>query len=159
MIFGFDVDEQHEATAALLVYAIYRSRNKKQFKISLDMWDKIERFAKAAAKRAKTPAAFIEKFKSKLKCHSLSPRWMEAGIKNDIGIFTRRNSKNVDEYIELTGGVNREFLTAVLRKTNHKKLLHSLNNETAWIILLVRERLDREKPQETFIKKMENTNE
>jgi len=159
MIYGFDTDEQHEAAAALLVYAIYRSRNKKQFKVSLDMWDKIERFAKSAAKRARNPAAFIEKFKPKLKCHSLSPQWMEAGIKNDIGIFTRQNREGIDEHIELSGTAKREFLTGVLRNTDHKKLLYTLNNETSWVILLVRERLEREKPQEKFIKKMENENE
>ena len=52
MIFGFDTEDGNESTAALLVYAIYRSRNTMQFKVSIDMWDKIERFAKSAAKRA-----------------------------------------------------------------------------------------------------------
>jgi hypothetical protein len=156
MIYGFDTDKKHEAAAALLVYATYRSRNKTQFKISLDMWDKIERFTKSASKRAATIPEFIEKLKPKLKCHSLSPKWMEVGIKNDIGLFSRMNKEGSVDYIELNSAPRREFMTSVVQKSNQKEVLNALCNETAWIILLIRERLEREKPQENFVKEMEN---
>lgn len=44
-----------------------------------DMWGQIERFAKAAAKRARTLPEWIEAFKPRLACDSLRPAAMEAG--------------------------------------------------------------------------------
>ena len=53
MIYGFDTQDKEAATAALIVYAIYRSRDIKRFKVSTQMWGQIERFVKSSAKRAK----------------------------------------------------------------------------------------------------------
>lgn len=155
MIYGFDTEKNEEAVAALVVYAIYRSRNLKQFKVTIDMWDKIERFVKASAKRAKTIPIFIEKLKPKLVCHSISPRWMEVGIKNDIGLFSRVNKEGVTEYIEIGASNQREFMTAAVKIAEEKNVLAALYHSAAWIILLVRERLERERPQEKFMKEME----
>ena len=130
-----------------------------QFKVSIDMWDKIERFAKSAAKRAKNIPAFIEKFKSKMKCSSMSTKWMEVGLKNDIGLFSRENKEGEVDLIEIQGKTKREFMTLAIRMSNEKKVVAHLRDETAWIILLVRERLEREKPQEKFIEKMEKKND
>lgn len=84
MIYGFDTSDEHAATAALLVYAVYRSRDKARYKASPDMWEQIERFVKDSAKRAKTLPQFIESLKPRLACGSIRPRWMEVGIKGEV---------------------------------------------------------------------------
>lgn len=71
MIYGFDTSDEHAATAALLVYAVYRSRDKARYKASPDMWEQIERFVKDSAKRAKTLPQFIESLKPRLACGSV----------------------------------------------------------------------------------------
>lgn len=143
MIYGFDTDDQHAATAALLVYAIYRSRNKQRYKVTPDMWGQIERLTKSAAKRAESLPAFIEALKPRLYCETISPRWMAAGIKGDISMLA-----SGDELIAFNNEDQREFLTRVLETSDHRSALGRLYRETAWVILLVRDRLEREKPIE-----------
>lgn len=143
MIYGFDTEDQSAATAALLVYAIYRSRNARQFKVTPDMWAQIERFTKASAKRATSIPAFIESLKPRLQCGTIQPRWMETGIKGLLPIADSRGHIN---YIQTAD--SREFLTCVLTAADPREVLRRLYTETAWIILLVRDRLEREKPIE-----------
>ena len=147
-MYGFDTESKPTATAALLVYAIYRSRNKSRFKVSLDMWGRIERFTKASAKRAQTAPDFIEKLKTKMSCESISPRWCEVGLKNDIGLISAGNGA----MIQVAAEEQREFLTRAVAEVDENALLNALFKNTAWVVLLVRERLEREKPQEKFIK-------
>jgi len=112
------------------------------------LWGKIERFAKASAKRSINLPQFIEKFKIKMNCDSINPRWAEAGIKNDILLPI-----NDGQYIEpAENKEQREFLTAAIAQIDDNKAIRSLYTQTAWIILLVRERLEREKPAEKFVK-------
>jgi hypothetical protein len=143
MIYQFDTDDQAAATAALLVYAIYRSRDTRRFKVSPDMWAQIERFTKASAKRAASIPAFIESLKPRLQCGTIHPRWMETGIK---GLLPITDKLGRTEYIQSAD--SREFLTGVLAAAEPRTVLKRLYAETAWIILLVRDRLEREKPIE-----------
>ena len=38
MIYNFDTDDNNYAVAALLVYAIWRSRDKSKFKVTTEVW-------------------------------------------------------------------------------------------------------------------------
>lgn len=144
MIYNFDTDDTNAATAALLVYAIYRSRDLKRFKITPDLWAQIERFAKASAKRARDIPEFIEQLKPRLACATIHPRTMEAGIK---GLQAITNADGRTEYIQ--SGDSREFLTGVLRECDPRNVLERLYKNTAWVVLLVRDRLERERPLES----------
>ena len=148
MTYGFDTDNQNEATAALLVYAIYRSRDTRRYKVTPDMWSQIERFTKASAKRARSIAEFIEALKPRLLCGTISPRWMEAGIKGDISMLARTNSSGATEYIQHSDPEQREFLTRVIGRADEHAVINSLYRTTALIVLLVRDRLERERPIE-----------
>jgi hypothetical protein len=75
MYYNFDTSDPNAATAALLVYAIYRSRDAKRFKVTPEMWNTIERSVKSVAKRAEDLGEFIEKLKPKLACASIKPKW------------------------------------------------------------------------------------
>jgi len=143
MIYQFDTDDREAATAALLVYAVYRSRDSRRFKVTPDMWAKIERFVKASAKRARTVPAFLESLKPRLSCGTIHPQWMQAGIKGVIG---RTDAIGNTEYIQR--GDSREFLTGVLADCDERTVIKKLYKETTWAILLVRDRLEREKPVE-----------
>jgi hypothetical protein len=150
MIYNFDTTDRDAATAALLVYAVYRSRDMKRFKVTPDLWAQIERFAKASAKRARAIPDFLEAFKPRLACATIHPRHMEAGIH---GLQALINSAGQTEYMER--GDQREFLTGVLAQCEPKAVIDRIYKNTAWIVLLVRERLEREKPLESKFKEEE----
>lgn len=149
MIYQFDVPYDTEgkvtATAALLVYAIYRSRDRRQFKVSPEMWGQVERFTKAAAKRARNPWDFIESLKPRLCCPSINPKWVEVGATGRVvsmgdGSFAEFPERNL-----------REFLTGVLNEADGRAVVDALYKNTSWVIALVRDRLEREKPIESKI--------
>jgi hypothetical protein len=144
MIYQFDTDDRNAATAALLVYAIWRSRDVQRFKITPDVWAKVERFTKASAKRARSVPSFLEALKPRLQCGTVHPKWMEAGIKGVVG---RKDSFGGTEYIQRAD--SREFLTGVLADCNEREVVRRLYKETTWIILLCRDRLERERPVES----------
>lgn len=147
MIYQFDVPNDQEgkvaATAALLVYAIYRSRDKRQFKVSPEMWGQIERFTKASAKRARSPWDFIESLKPRLCCPSINPKWVE------VGATGRVVSLGDGSFAEFPESGQREFLTGVLNEADGRAVVNALYKHTAWVIALVRDRLEREKPIES----------
>lgn len=145
MYYNFDTEDHGQAVAALLVYAVYRSRDKKRFKISLDMWGQLERAAKGVAKRAGDLGEFIEKLKPKLMCPTIQPRWAKT---IPDGMVTMRVLDD-GSVAELQDQGRRQFLTDVLQEVDHKEVLEILYRKTAIVILLVRDRLEREKPYES----------
>ena len=146
MIFDFDTDDYIEATAALLVYVTYRSRNKQKFKVDKDMWGRIERFTKSCAKRAVDLPDFLEKFKRKMACESINPRYCDVGL-NKITMIEGPHG----ELIHKADEGKRQFLTEILSGVDDQKVIDVLYQKTAYVILLVRDRLEREKPIEATI--------
>jgi hypothetical protein len=147
VIYAFDTEDPVEATAALLVYAVYRSRDVQRFKVTPDLWGQIERFTKSAAKRARDIPDFLERLKPKLLCETLAPRAMQVGVKG--ALVPLRTVAG--EYLEPgTGaaGTEREFLVGVVRAVDEPAVVRTLRDKTAWVILLVRDRLERERPVE-----------
>jgi len=149
VIFNFDTDEHETAVAALVVYAIYRSRDKRRFKVSPEMWGQIERFTKASAKRAINLPRFMDSMMPRMQCPSINPKWMEVGIKG--GLLARENSAGGTEFMEFKADDSREFMTQVLNGVDHMSVINKLYKETQWVVLLVRERLEREKPIESSL--------
>ena len=147
MIYNFDSMDTEEgrnaATAALLVYAIYRSRNKTRFKITPEMWGQIERFTKASAKRARSIPDFIESMKPRMHCDTIHPKWVE------LGVTGRIVAMGDGQYAEFPNQEKREFLTEVINHSDNKSVVDMLYKNTSWVIALVRDRLEREKPIES----------
>lgn len=115
----FATDDPSTATAALLVYAVYAGRDRNRFTVTLDMWSKIERFVKSAAKRATSIPKFLEALKPRLACHTLHP-----------ALFTEETLRSIQQH-----------------KALEQEVLSRLYTETAWIIVLVREAIDRDRRQ------------
>jgi len=145
MLYGFDTDDQNAATAALCLYAIYRSRNPKRLKVTPDFWGVIERAVRSTAKRATTIPVWIEKLKPKLGCETISPRWAatDAG-----GLITMLPDPRTGELMQIGGKPKREFLTSVIAEADNKAVLEVAYKQAAYVVLLVRDRLEREKPYE-----------
>jgi len=141
MYHGFDTDDPDAAVGALLIYAVWRSRDIKRYKVTPDVWGQVERFAKSAAKRATTLPEFVERLKPRLMCSTLSPRYLES----DMGSYRPMVETATGEIIEAAGLEGRQFLTRVFADTPPRPVLRMIYRETSLLILLVRERLEREK--------------
>lgn len=143
MYYGFETQSEHAAVAALLVYGAYRSRDAKRFKVTPDMWGVIERAVKSSAKRALDLHDFIEKLKPKLMCSSLKPRWMSTDPKSYSTVVMEDGSLVVRE-----DRGRRQFWVGILEEIDHEQVLSILRQKTAWVLALVRDRLERERPLE-----------
>lgn len=145
MIYNFDTANENAATAAFLVYAVYRSRDMKRFKVSPSMWDTIERAVKSVAKRAEDMAEFIEKLKPKLACASIKPKWAKTVPDGTISMIQGPGG----DLIEIgQDQEKRQFMTDVLDDADDKAVLDILYRKAAYVVLLVRDRIEREKPYE-----------
>jgi len=156
MLYGFDTDDGNAATAALCLYAIYRSRNPKRLKVTPDFWGVIERAVRSTAKRATTIPVWIEKLKPKLGCETISPRWAatDAG-----GLITMLPDPRTGELMQVGGRPKREFLTSIIGEADNKAVLEVAYKQAAYVVLLVRDRLEREKPYEAQFIEQDNYEE
>ena len=140
MLFGFNTENEVKAKAAMLIYVIYKSRDVKRAPSGLDMWGQIERFAKAAAKRSEEIDDFVNSFKRKMACSTINPYWM----RNDISATNAIISKNRE--IMSFGNDLRAFGLEIFDdEENGKAVVDCIYSKTQIIILLVRDRLEREK--------------
>lgn len=144
MYYGFDTGDENAAIGALLVYGVYRSRDVQRFKVTPDMWGVIERAVKSSAKRARDLHDFIERLKPKLACSTLKPKWMAT----DLRTITQYRDPATGEIIEKRDLGRRQFWVEILEEIEHGPVLEVLYNKTSWIIALVRDRLERERPLE-----------
>lgn len=125
MIYGFDTSDETAATAALLVYVVWRSRDKARFKITPDVWGQVERFVKDSAKRATRIPEFIEAVKSarRLNAPTLHPRHMEVGLSGEIPLaVVYDESGKLSHAVQFSRDRDtglREFGTQVLERADH----------------------------------------
>ena len=151
MIYNFDTSSENSAVAAFLVYAVYRSRDMRRFKVTPGMWDTIERAVKSVAKRADDLPEFIEKLKPKLACASIKPKWARTEIMS--GSYLEGPTGE----IIIKGNENRrEFMTGVIEDADDRAVLDVLYKKAAYVVLLVRDRIEREKPYEAQFENFEN---
>lgn len=150
MWFNFQTNCYEEAVGALIVYAVYRSRDKR-FKVSMDMWGVIERAVKSVAKRASDLDVFIERLKPKLSCPTIKPQFSQTLLDIPVDFIALPDGG----YIRREEKGKREFLVDVLEGVEHKAVLENLYKKSSKIILLVRDRLERERPLEAHFSKIE----
>lgn len=125
MIYGFLTKDRELATAALVVYATWVSRDRQRFKISPTVWAQVEGFVKAAAKRAATVADFLDRLKPRLACGTLRP----------------------DSFAVVADDDGRQFyaINTILEEADDAAVLEHLYRRTSHVILLVRNRLEDER--------------
>lgn len=132
MLYQFDTDSLSHAKAALLLYGMYRSRNKNGPLNGLETWDRFQTFVRGACLKASTTAEFVQAFCKKAKIDSVKPRYLSTGdpvVMPDTG-----------ELI-MSAGMS-DYRLGILADND---LLRLYNTESLYLIMLVRERIQREK--------------
>lgn len=148
MYYGFNTGDENAALGALLVYGIYRSRDVKRFKVTPDMWGIIERAVKSTAKRALDLHDFIERLKPRLMCSTLKPKWMATDEEALLSPVAMAVNRETGEIIQKQDKGRRQFWVEILEQIDHQAVLDILYKKTSWVIALVRDRLERERPLE-----------
>lgn len=148
MIYSFETESKERAIAAQIIYSVYKSRNTDRFKVSLKMWEQITNFSKLSAKKSTNLAEFIERFRKPMCCEVLQPRYCITSVKNALKVLD-------DGAVFESGDDARQFITGLIEQSNDKKIIATIINETAFVIMLVRERLETEK----LTAKMEKDND
>lgn len=132
MLYQFDTDSLDHAKSALLLYSMYRSRNQNSPLNGLETWDRFQTFVRGSCLKANTTAEFVQAFCKKAKIDSIKPRYLSTGdpvVMPDTGELV--NATGVSDY--------RLGIIA------DNSLLRLYNTESLFLIMLVRERIQREK--------------
>lgn len=138
MLFGFNTEDELKARSALVIYAIYKSRDSKNGPSGVDMWAQIERFARSAAKRADTCDDFVAAFKRKMACRTINPRYLKsAGSSSNARILP------TGEIVQFNKE-QRDFGLNIFEDETASLIPKCIYEKTQIIILLVRDRLERE---------------
>lgn len=151
MLYGFITRREEIAIAALLIYAVYMSRERERFKPNPKMWGQIESAAKVAARRARREAHmqgasgaalnnFLERLKPRLACRSIQPRHMSV-----ISNTTTSAILPTGELVELKEEGEKSFWNELLEDTDPEPVLRAVQKETGTIVGNVRERIERER--------------
>jgi len=160
LIYNFETKNTEAGLAALIVYGMYRSKDSKRDRPSMDMWSKtIPGAVSACAMRAVDLWDFIEKLKYKKFFGEPKPQWMKTGEFSVINMYVNPQTGEVIEKNRQKQEEKREFWVEIIDSVAHETVLYLLANRTSYIIALVRDRLEREKPYEIFIQEKEDKTE
>lgn len=132
MLYQFDTDSLDHAKAALLLYGMYRSRKKESPLNGLETWGRFQTFVRGACLKSSTTAEFVQAFCKKAKIDSIKPRYLSTWdpvAMPDTGELV--DSGNMSDY--------RLSIIA------DNSLLRLYSAESLYLIMLVRERIQREK--------------
>lgn len=132
MLYQFDTDSLSHAKAALLLYGMYRSRNQNSPLNGLETWDRFQAFVRAACLKSSTTAEFVQAFCKKAKIDSVKPRYLSTG---DPVVMPETG-----ELIVSAGMA--DYRLGIIADDS---LLRLYNTESLYLIMLVRERIQREK--------------
>ena len=131
MYYNFDTQDLTRAKAALLLYAMYRSRDKQSSLNGVDTWKRFTAYIRGACLKSSTTAEFVQAFCKKAQVGAIVPRYLDDGHP-----VMMPNGEMI-----AAEGVH-DFRSAILEDD---QLLPVLNRESMYLTLLVRERIQREK--------------
>jgi len=132
MYYKFDTEDIQRAKAALILYAMYKSREKSSPLNGIDTWNRFSNFMRVATLRSKTTAEFIENFCRKSKIQSIRPNYLST----DDPVIIRETGELI-----MSDNVKDYHLDII----EDNSLLPILNTEQQYLIMLIRERIQREK--------------
>lgn len=118
MHYKFDTGSIDHAQAALILYAIYRSRGKNSSLNGLEIWDRFNTYVRGASLKSNTTAEFVHNFCKSAKIDNVNPKYLK-----DLSFDIMEDNS----------------------------LLKLYENEGMYIIMLVRDRIQREKEGEDEI--------
>lgn len=132
MLYQFDTDSLDHAKAALLLYGMYRSRPKSSPLNGLETWNRVQNFIRGAYLKSSTTAEFAQNFCHKAKIDSINLRYLST----DEPVVMPETGELI---------VSDHFVDYRLNILADNNLLRLYNTESIYIIMLVRERIQREK--------------
>lgn len=132
MLYQFDTESLKHAKAALLLYAMYRSRKNSSPLNGLDTWNRFNTFVRGACLKSSTTAEFVQHFCKKADIESIKPVYLSTG-----------EPVKMAETGELV--VSPDVADYRLNLFEDNSLLGLIEKETLYLIMLVRERIQREK--------------
>lgn len=129
--YGFMTDDVAHGKAALLLYAMYRSRDPASSLNGLETWSRCAAYIRGACLKSATTAEFVQHFCRMAKIASIKPGYL-----------------TMDNRVELPSGeivesdAIRDYRLDILRDNS---LLRIYEKEGMYLTMLVRERIQREK--------------
>lgn len=131
MYYQFATDSLKHAKAALVLYALYRSRDASSPLNGVETWDRFNSFCRGACLKSSSLPEFIQAFCRKAKVESIRPQYLDTGDPVELGDGEMISASGVHNY-------NMDIL-------GDNTLLDVIRNETMYLSLLIRERIQREK--------------
>lgn len=132
MLYNFDTSRDDRARAALLIYALFKSRDASSPLNGLETWSRAESYCKAACLKSSTTAEFVTRFKELAKIPSIKPYYLTDGE----GLVPMP-----DGTIIQADGV-RDYKLEIFEDDEVRA---TIEREYPIIVMLVRERIQREK--------------
>lgn len=131
MYYNFDTDDLTRGKAALLLYAMYRSRDKQSSLNGVDTWKRFTAYVRGACLKSSTTAEFVQAFCKKAQVSAIVPKYLDDGEPVLLPSGEMIAAEGVHDY--------RSSIIA------DDTLLPVLNQESMYLTLLVRERIQRER--------------
>ncbi len=132
MLYNFDTSRDDRARAALLIYALFKSRDAASPLNGLETWSRAESYCKAACLKSSTTAEFATRFKELAKIPSIKPYYLT----DAEGLV-----QMPDGSIIQADGV-RDYKLDIFEDDDVRA---TIEREYPIIVMLVRERIQREK--------------
>lgn len=137
MHYNFNTEDLKKAKAALLLYAMFKSRDKNSPLNGLETWTRVESFCKGACLKSSTTAEFMTKFKEMAKIGAIKPCYL-ADCQDGINLVAMPDGSVV------SGESFKNYQISIVEDNDIKKVIEK---EYPLIVMLVRERIQREKIQ------------
>ena len=137
MYYQFNTDSIEHARAALVLYALYKSRDVSSPLNGVETWDRFQGFCRGACLKSSTLPEFVQAFCRKAKVNSIKPAYLDTGEPVLMGNGELIEAEGVHDYrLDILGD---------------NSLLDLIRNESMYLSLLVRERIQREKLNNTEV--------
>lgn len=132
MFYDFETDDLKRAKAALILYAIYRSRAKNSSLNGVDTWNRFTSYIRGACLKSTNTAEFASHFSKMAGTGSIKPCYLKSSnglvLQPDGSLIVSENVK--------------DYKISVFEDDD---LLPILERESVLLTMLVRERIQREK--------------
>lgn len=132
MQLNFATDDELRAKAALLLYAAYRSRPQSSSLNGLETWTRFISYIRGACLKSETTAEFITNFCRMAGVGSIKPRYLATS-----GGMVMLSDGSLVQSSDV-----KEFQTGILEDD---RLMRVYENEGQIVVMLIRERIQREK--------------
>lgn len=132
---NFITEDITKARAALLIYAIFKSRDKNSPLSGVETWNRTESFCKGACLKSSTTSEFVTKFKEMAKVGAIKPTYLSDKIDG-------KNYVEMPDGSIIAGDGVKDYQIGILEDNSIRDVIE---REYPLIVMLVRERIQREK--------------